>query len=57
MVEVKPGYREPLNLYLICPLEPGERKSTTVATCTFPLVEWGGRPGPRTVRVGEGCKV
>ena len=39
-VIVKPGYAEPINLYAICALPPGERKSSTVEACKRPLVEW-----------------
>ncbi len=39
-VAVKPGYTEPLNIYALCPLLPGERKSATVEACKKPLVEW-----------------
>ena len=39
-VVVKPGYTEPLNIYALCPLPPGERKSNTVKACKAPLVEW-----------------
>ena len=39
-VAVKPGYTEPLNIYALCPLLPGERKSSTVEACKKPLVEW-----------------
>jgi hypothetical protein len=39
-VAVKPGYTEPLNIYALCPLPPGERKSATVEACKKPLVEW-----------------
>lgn len=39
-VMVKPGYAEPINLYALCALPPGERKSSTVEACKRPLVEW-----------------
>ena len=39
-VAVKRGYTEPLNIYALCPLPPGERKSATVEACKRPLVEW-----------------
>lgn len=39
-VVVKPGYAEPINLYAICALPPGERKSSTVEACKRPLGEW-----------------
>ena len=31
---------EPINLYALCALPPGERKSSTVEACKRPLVEW-----------------
>jgi hypothetical protein len=40
VIEVKPRYREPLNLYELCALEPGERKSATLAACSKPLESW-----------------
>ncbi len=39
-IEVKDGYSEGLNIYALCPLPPGERKSATVEVCKRPLVEW-----------------
>lgn len=39
-VLVKPGYAEPVNIYALCALPPGERKSSTVEACKHPLVEW-----------------
>jgi len=39
-VMVKPGYAEPINIYALCALPPGERKSSTVEACKRPLVEW-----------------
>lgn len=39
-VEVRPGYREPVNLYLLCPALPGERKSATQALAVGPLLDW-----------------
>lgn len=39
-VLVKEDYTEPLNIYALCPLPPGERKSATVEQCKRPLVEW-----------------
>ncbi|MEA4856548.1 MAG: DUF3987 domain-containing protein [Solidesulfovibrio sp.] len=39
-VLIKEGYTEPLNIYALCPLPPGERKSPTVEACKGPLVEW-----------------
>ncbi|MBF0514538.1 MAG: DUF3987 domain-containing protein [Desulfovibrionaceae bacterium] len=40
LVMVREGYIEPLNLYLVCPLQSGGRKSDTVAACKKPLTEW-----------------
>lgn len=37
---IKDDYAEPLNIYALCPLPPGERKSATVEACKRPLVEW-----------------
>lgn len=34
------GYSEPLNLYALAVLPPGERKSAVKDACRFPLVEW-----------------
>lgn len=39
-VQVKAGYDEPLNIFALCPLPPGERKSASVEACKKPLVEW-----------------
>lgn len=39
-VRVREGYKEPLNLYTVCPLEPANRKSATVEACIAPLKEW-----------------
>ena len=39
-VVVKPGYAESINIYALCALPPGERKSSTVEACKRPLVEW-----------------
>ena len=36
----KPDYMEPLCLYLLTPLPPGERKSATLDACRRPLVDW-----------------
>ncbi len=40
VVEVKPGYREPLNIFTAIVLPPGERKSAVVREVTAPLIEW-----------------
>lgn len=39
-LEVKPGYREPLNLYILAPAPPAERKTGTQRLCFSPLYEW-----------------
>lgn len=39
-VEVKEGYREPLNLWVVVAMEPGNRKSSTINSCTKPLTRW-----------------
>ena len=40
VVEVKPGYREPLNLFVATILPPGERKSAVMNEVTAPLLAW-----------------
>lgn len=40
VVEVKPGYREPMNLFVAVVLPPGERKSAVLNAVTAPLEEW-----------------
>jgi replicative DNA helicase len=40
VVEVKPGYREPLNLFVATILPPGERKSAVIKEVQKPLVDW-----------------
>ena len=39
-VLVKPGYREPVNVYVGTAMPPGSRKSTVFEAATRPLVEW-----------------
>lgn len=39
-VFVKAGHSESLNLYALCPLPPGERKSPVVEACKEPLFTW-----------------
>lgn len=39
-VQIREGYTEPLNIYTLCPLEPANRKSSTVEACIAPLLEW-----------------
>jgi hypothetical protein len=39
-VLIRPGYREPLNIYAVVPLPPAERKSSGLEPCKRPLVDW-----------------
>ncbi len=39
-VQVAPGYIEPVNVYCLCALQPGERKSAIVELCKRVLLEW-----------------
>jgi len=39
-VQVKPGYHEPCNLWIVAALPPGNRKSAIQSAATNPLVEW-----------------
>jgi len=39
-VQVRPDYTEPVNIYALAALPPGERKSANVAACKAPLVQW-----------------
>ena len=39
-VEVKPGYREPLNLYILAPAPPAERKTAAQGIVFKPMFEW-----------------
>jgi hypothetical protein len=39
-VEVKPGYREPINIYTAVALPPAARKSAEFKRATKPLVQW-----------------
>lgn len=39
-VHIKPGYIEPLNLYTLCPLGPGNRKTPVVKACAKPIREY-----------------
>jgi len=39
-VEVKPGYFEPSNLWVVAALPPGNRKSAVQSAATAPLVAW-----------------
>lgn len=40
IVECKPGYREPTNLWIVVALEPGNRKSSIEGKAKAPLVDW-----------------
>ena len=39
-VSPKKGWEEPINLYLLAILPPGNNKSAALKACTFPLTEW-----------------
>jgi len=39
-IKVRDGYVEPLSLYLLGCLPPGERKSAVLASCKSPVIEW-----------------
>ena len=39
-VQVRPAYTEPVNIYALAALPPGERKSATVEVCKRPLLDW-----------------
>lgn len=43
VIEVKPGYREPLNIFAAVVLPPGERKTAVVREVCAPLIEWEAR--------------
>ncbi|MCF7552172.1 YfjI family protein [Pseudonocardia sp. WMMC193] len=38
-IEIRPGWREPLNLYTVVAMAPGSRKSAVFAAMTAPLLE------------------
>ena len=40
MVQVKPGYIEPCNLWAVVALPPGNRKSAVQSVATTPLLAW-----------------
>ncbi len=40
LVVLRTDYGEPLNLYIMAALPPGERKSATVEVCRRPLIDW-----------------
>jgi replicative DNA helicase len=37
MVEVRPGYQEPLNLYVVCVMDPANRKSAVLRAIAAPI--------------------
>lgn len=39
-VQVRPGYCEPCNLWVVVALPPGNRKSTVQSSATAPLISW-----------------
>lgn len=39
-VEVKPGYSEPCNIWLVVTLPPGNRKSAVQSAASSPLLDW-----------------
>lgn len=39
-IEVRRGYLEPMNIYTLCPLDPGNRKSSVAEACAAPIIEW-----------------
>lgn len=40
MIEPEPGYKEPLCIWVIAPMEPGNRKSAVLRLMISPLVMW-----------------
>jgi hypothetical protein len=40
VVQVRPGYAEPLNIWPIVPLEPGNRKTSVLQAIAAPLRQW-----------------
>ncbi|GAA4554268.1 YfjI family protein [Pseudonocardia xishanensis] len=42
-IEIRPGWREPLNLYTVVAMPPGSRKSAVFAAMTAPLLEAEGQ--------------
>jgi Protein of unknown function (DUF3987) len=40
VVQVRPGYTEPLNAWPVCALESGNRKTTVLLSTTAPLRQW-----------------
>lgn len=43
IVQVKSGYKEPVNIWVIVALDPANRKSSVLIKMTKPLNEWEGR--------------
>jgi len=39
-IEIKPGYHEPLNLWMVVALDPANRKTSVLSKMTAPLTEW-----------------
>jgi len=46
-VQVKPDYREPLNLWLVCTLPPAERKTSIITAISQPFATWEGAEAAR----------
>lgn len=40
VVQPKPGYFEPLNVFTVCALEPGNRKSAVQKAMAEPIIQW-----------------
>jgi len=47
VIEVKPEYQEPLNIWTVAPLESGNRKSSTVRAVVAPIRKWEALEGER----------
>ncbi|MCE3552846.1 DUF3987 domain-containing protein [Pseudonocardia sp. RS11V-5] len=60
-VEIRPGWREPLNLYTVVAMPPGSRKSAVFAAMTAPLLEAERQlidaARPRIVEAELACKM
>lgn len=39
-IKIKPGYQEPLNLWVVVALDPANRKTSVLSKMTAPLTEW-----------------
>lgn len=48
VIEIKPGYREPVNIYAVVSLPSGSRKSTVFAELIAPLEDYEESEGKRT---------